>query len=264
MAGLLLGLAAGDRIGGPLRMALRVAESLRDLGTFNPQDIGARYLTWWREGAFDTGTTAARVLELASSGVLIEDASLQVHTMVGGLTAGCNPAHRSAPLAMLAAIEDSQLSDAAKAEACLTHRHPLAGDAAAAAVVLCRALIRGVLWEEALHRAAAGRVAEIRRALEERRGEDLSREGFSPNVLRAAVFFVGASSSFSGALARAVEFAGPSNYSPVLVGSLGGARWGRVAIHPRDLAHPPDVLARVRAVAADLAATWRESAPGGA
>ncbi|MCK5826408.1 MAG: hypothetical protein KAG93_05195, partial [Desulfuromusa sp.] len=33
--GVLLGLAAGDKIGGPIRMALRVAESLRDQDGFN-------------------------------------------------------------------------------------------------------------------------------------------------------------------------------------------------------------------------------------
>jgi len=134
--GVLLGLAAGDRIGGPVRMALAVAESLRDRGTFDPKDIGARYIEWWRQGAFDTGPTAGRVLELGASGMALDDASIQVDAMEGGLTAGCNPAHRSAPLAMLAAIEDSRLPHAAKAEARLTHRHALAGDAAAAVVVL--------------------------------------------------------------------------------------------------------------------------------
>ena len=33
------------------------------------------------------------------------------------MTAGCNPAHRNAPLAMCASIEDSGLDRAAKAEA---------------------------------------------------------------------------------------------------------------------------------------------------
>jgi hypothetical protein len=40
--GALLGLAAGDRNGGPIRMAARLAESLRELGWFDPQDIVAR------------------------------------------------------------------------------------------------------------------------------------------------------------------------------------------------------------------------------
>lgn len=38
IVGLLLGLAAGDRIGGPVRMALRVAESLRDRSGLDVSD----------------------------------------------------------------------------------------------------------------------------------------------------------------------------------------------------------------------------------
>ena len=92
VAGLLIGLAAGDRIGGPIRMALRVAESLRDCGGLEVADIGRRYVAWWREDGLDTGPTAATVLALAASGATFEEAAVLVHQEVGGLTAGCNPA----------------------------------------------------------------------------------------------------------------------------------------------------------------------------
>src|SRR4051794_21690552 len=46
--GVLVGLAAGDRIGGPIRMALRLAESLLHCGGFDPADTLDRYLRWWR------------------------------------------------------------------------------------------------------------------------------------------------------------------------------------------------------------------------
>jgi hypothetical protein len=51
--GVLIGLAAGDRNGGPIRMAARLAESLLELGRVDPQDIVGRYLRWWRQGAND-------------------------------------------------------------------------------------------------------------------------------------------------------------------------------------------------------------------
>jgi hypothetical protein len=43
------------------------------------------------------------------------------------------------------------------AEAALTHVDPVAGDVAAATVVLCRALIRGHGWPDACRAAAEGR-----------------------------------------------------------------------------------------------------------
>jgi ADP-ribosylglycohydrolase len=46
--GIIFGLAAGDKIGGPLRMALQIAESLIDCNGFNVEAVGRRYLAWWR------------------------------------------------------------------------------------------------------------------------------------------------------------------------------------------------------------------------
>jgi ADP-ribosylglycohydrolase len=108
--GVLLGLAAGDKIGGPIRMAMRLAESLLDCGGFKPMDILNRYLNWWREGAFDTGPVSGRAFALMAAGMAVTDATAQVHREFGGKTAGCNPAHRSVPLSMLASSADHELA----------------------------------------------------------------------------------------------------------------------------------------------------------
>eukprot|EP00727_Mastigamoeba_balamuthi_P003659 m51a1_g13290 putative zinc phosphodiesterase elac protein 2 (367) ;mRNA; r:24-2397 len=69
-AGCLLGLAAGDRNGGPVRMATRLAESLGSLRRFDRADVCARYLAWFRgppyddEAAIDTGNTFASVFSI--------------------------------------------------------------------------------------------------------------------------------------------------------------------------------------------------------
>ena len=244
--GVLLGLAAGDRIGGPVRMATHLAESLIDHNGFDPSDAFTRYLTWWRAGAFDTGPVADRVIALVAEGASVGEATRQVHRETGGKTAGCNPAHRSAPLAMSALIADADLAACEAAEAGLTHHDLLAGEVAAAVKALCRALIRGVPWGAAVR--AAGRFD----------GDDLPDHngGYAPAVYRAAVFFVGTSGGFADALKRAVQFARAANYCPVLAGAIGSARWGRAAVPSAALAHAPAVLPRVRAVADRLAAGW--------
>jgi ADP-ribosylglycohydrolase len=241
--GVLVGLAAGDRIGGPIRMAVRLAESLVACGAFNPSDILERYLGWWREGAFDTGPVSERALALVATGMPTQEATAQVHREFGGKTAGCNPVHRSPPLSMLAAIPDEDLAACAMTEATLTHHDPVAGEVAAAVNRLCRTLIRGVRWEAAVagHSHFAG--------LDEP-GND---GGYSPDVLRAALHFVGVSACFAEALERSLAFAGPANYCPVLVGAIGGARWGASAIPRASLAHV-DLLPRVRETAAALSA----------
>lgn len=254
VAGVLRGLAAGDRIGGPVRMALLLAASVHASRGLDLHDVAQRYLQWWREGAFDTGPTVARVLELAGSGIGFEAAAARVHEWAQRRTAGCNPAHRCAPLAMCADIADADLAAAAQSEARLTHRHPLAGDVAAAVAVLCRALIRGQPWPLAVRRAASGRMWRTRCALLGR-GE-AARGGYAPEALHAAVHFVSTSASFAEALARAIEFAGPANYCPVLVGSIGGARWGGAAVSDAALGHHGDLVPAIQATARALAAAW--------
>jgi hypothetical protein len=46
------------------------------------------------------------------------------------------------------------------------------------------------------------------------------------------VWFVDTATSAVEALHRSVEFAGPDNYSPVLVGAVAGARRGARALSP--------------------------------
>jgi len=100
---------------------------------------------------------------------------------------------------MLAAIADEDLGRCAMAEARLTHHDPLADEVTAAVNMLCRALIRGTGWEDALRQGglAAGH------------GAPGHNGGFAPDVLRAAVFFIGTSVNFSKAQERSLAFAGP-------------------------------------------------------
>jgi len=237
-------------------MALKLAESLIGCNMFDVQDISGRYLNWWRMGGFDTGPTAARVFELAASGLSFAQAAIHVHRESGCCTAGCNPAHRCAPIAMAAFIPDKLVGTAAQKEATLTHRHPLAGDVAAAVASLCRALIRGLPWPEAIAFALGGRMRETQQALAARNTVGLSAGGYAPEVLRAAVFLLHDSKSFSAALARAVAFAGPSNYCPVLVGCIGGVKWGRTAIPDSVLPDDGALLERISKAASALGKAW--------
>jgi ADP-ribosyl-[dinitrogen reductase] hydrolase len=245
-AGTLVGLAAGDRNGGPIQMALRLAESLVGLGTFDPGDVFARYLDWYRNGAFDTGPVAMAVFRRVDAGMAIKQAVEEVDVEFERRTAGCNPAHRAAPLAMAAFVEDEWLSWCAVDEAALTHGHLLAGDTAAAVAVLIRSLIRGHTLAASVERARQGRLAPVVDALTVPRPANTG--GYAPEVLRAALHFVATRPSFAEALEASIEFAGPANYCPVLVGSIGGARWGASAIPSGQLDHCADLDRVWRAV----------------
>jgi len=219
---ILTGIAAGDKHGGPTQMAELLSCSLEH--GFDLDDIGRRYLRWWKSGGFDTGPISAAVFELVEMGLSFAEASKQIHLEEAGLTAGCNPAHRIAPLA-LSSLPDNELAQAAMDEAALTHYHPLAGDVAAAVALLCRHLLNGLSWSDALEKAGQGRMIETITALQTRKSTHLNAGGYAPDVLAAAVYFVGSSKNLKTALIRSGDFARVTNYCPVLVGAIGGARW---------------------------------------
>jgi ADP-ribosylglycohydrolase len=256
VAGVLFGLAAGDRNGEPTEMAVRLAESLSERGAFDASDVLERYVAWWRAGAQDTGEVAARVLEKLTWGIPVAQAVQQADQELKGHTAGCNPAHRTVPLAMASFLPDDALVAAAQEEALLTHAHPLAGDVAAAVAVLCRALIRGYGWGAALQLATKGRMPATVAALRPAKTlAELSRGGFAPDVLKAAVQFLTLNLSFGDALDASLRFAGPANYCPVLVGAIGGARWGAKAVGIKRMDHCADID-RLKRTAGALAKAW--------
>ena len=256
-------------------MALCLCDSLIENNKFQVCSAASKYLEWYSAEGFDTGPTASVVFDdliRAKSSIpydkdwlseeMICRASESAHHRLHERTAGCNAAHRCPPIAMLHTIPDKELVACATADATITHQHRLAGEAAAATVLLCRLLIRGISWDLAVAQTRSAKTwsPEIDTVLSPAasRLELLSRGGFAPEALRAAIYFAGAGASFEAALTGALGFAGPDNYCPVLVGALAGARWGAAAVPPDMLEHrmARGVRERVASAAARLAAGW--------
>lgn len=238
-SGVLLGLAAGDKIGGPRSMALELANSLNEYGGLYNTDVKRRYLSWWQSKGHDTGQVFDAVLRMVDAGMPWDDAVASVDHELGGMTGGCNPAHRAAPLAM-ARIHTGSLVSEALREASFTHKSEIAGSVSAFVAVLCRLLIAGSMWPDAL-KGAGHWTAKPEMAIIPGSANTLKPDGFAPNTLQAALYFIDRNSSFGAAMDDAVEFAGRANYCPVLVGSIGGARWGASAIPLRHLEHVSDL-----------------------
>ena len=119
------------------------------------------------------------------------------------------------------------------------------------------ALIRGALFSEAISRSCSDRLPATVSAFQESDRAPASSGGFAPIVLHAAVYFVANSADFEDALNRSMEFAGPANYCPVLVGAIGGARWGSACILPERLHHCADILPELTAMADLFVQRWR-------
>eukprot|EP01006_Ploeotia_vitrea_P004554 TRINITY_DN114876_c0_g1_i1.p1 TRINITY_DN114876_c0_g1~~TRINITY_DN114876_c0_g1_i1.p1 ORF type:complete len:290 (-),score=36.74 TRINITY_DN114876_c0_g1_i1:88-921(-) len=266
--GLLYGLTAGDRNGGPFRMAIRVAESVTACQGFNKDDIWARYTSWWspppgeKDRSFDTGFTIMSVLKLVKDGCTPTEAAKQVLQATGN--AGINAAHRNTILAACSVIPTENLKACAIAESEQSHAHELSVAASVACNMLCRALITGKSWDEARKIAAAAvdqsEIADSLLRPESLDINQLSRGGHGGCVFQAAMYFLHNGSDFATTLTKSLNFAGGANYCPVLVGAIGGARWGYEAVgdmwkHPL-LTSPTDYTNRVVQTAESLTVGW--------
>jgi ADP-ribosylglycohydrolase len=260
--GALLGLAAGDRIGGPTAMAMRLLEGVAERRCCDAGETRRRYLDWHRAEGFDQGPTSARVLDLLAEGCAPALAVARADEEADGLTGGCNPMHRAGPLGAAFVVPDAMLADAARTDAAITHAHPLAGEAAAAVATLLRLVLRGVAWDDAASRAAEGRDRAIAHAMGRWREAPRDRGGFAPVVLHAAMHFAGCAASFDAALSAALAFAGPSNYAPVTAGTLAGARFGARAIATTRIAPVHDKAGLERMARTLVAMASEAGAPG--
>jgi hypothetical protein len=116
-----------------------------------------------------------------------------------------------------------------KAEARLSHFSPVAGEVAMVSVRICAHLLNEVPFEDSVTMALRGTSGL---SLEQVPVYDRYSGGHAPRVLQTAVSFVREATCFREALENSLTFAGPSNYSPVLVGVIGACRFGDV---PEDL-----------------------------
>eukprot|EP00300_Choanocystis_sp_HF-7_P003267 c12488_g1_i2.p1 GENE.c12488_g1_i2~~c12488_g1_i2.p1 ORF type:complete len:252 (+),score=12.52 c12488_g1_i2:3-758(+) len=156
--GVLLGLAAGDRNGGPIQMALCLAESLSNCRSYDPCDVFSAYLKWWRRGsgvdAWDTGPTCASLFA-AQTGPLRVDAlvrrSQEYHKRTQ--SAGCNSAHRCAPLSLAPFLSMEQLVVCSRLESSLTHADPRSLETCVAVNVICRCLTQAESIEQSIRTA---------------------------------------------------------------------------------------------------------------
>jgi ADP-ribosylglycohydrolase len=213
---IITGIKRGDSLGGPTALAEILNGSLSDCRCLDVDDVARRYLSWWRDDAFDTGPTFALVFERVDGGQSVEEAVAEIDQLLDGQTAGCGPAQRVAPLAAYETIPTAKIATFARSEARITHQHPHAGDAAAIVVLLCRYLIEGYAWEDAKRKTSENEPDVWTAVL----GANLSSEGHALDTVRAAIHFLDGDEPLENSLA----FAGDSNYCPVVVGAIENIR----------------------------------------
>jgi ADP-ribosyl-[dinitrogen reductase] hydrolase len=270
--GCLLGIACGDALGGPVefqtreqiraahpnglrdfigggwlhlepgeitddtQMTLALARSLANGGPLDMEDVGARFIEWYRSKPKDIGNTTRAALKLLDEGESWDRTGKRAMREARS-AAGNGSVMRCAPVALRFRQDPEALVRASIDTARITHAdlRCTAGAVAINQAIAC--LLMGGSTDDALESAVAGihepeTVAAVRRApsLTE---PDVPCGGFVLDTVTAAFWALCNHDSLEETIVAAVALGGDADTTGAVAGALAGARYRVKAIPAR-------------------------------
>ncbi len=271
--GVMLGLACGDALGGPVefqsreeiashypdglrdfvgggwlnlepgeitddtQMALAIARSLAENDELAMDDIAGRFMAWSASKPKDIGLTTRAAIDALQRGIDWREAGTHVTGYASGNAAGNGAVMRCAPVALRFRGDRARLMEASRDSARITH----ADRRCQAAAVAVNTMIAHLLDGGAIGDLPAVGIAEIsdaetRTALE--RAPTLAPEkvrsgGFVLDTMQAALWSVSQTDSLEAAIVLAVSLGADTDTTGAVAGALAGAAYGANAIPDR-------------------------------
>jgi ADP-ribosyl-[dinitrogen reductase] hydrolase len=267
-AGVLLGSAVGDALGGPVEfmtagqikrkygvfkemtggvvgnghhvlkpgeftddtdMALCIAESLVEMRGYVPEDIARRFVEWYKTDPKDIGNTTRLALRRLSQGASFRDSGLPEGMANGSLM-------RCAPLSLMYPRNEDSLIDVSMEVSAMTHAHP----EAKMSCVLVNLMIAKMLLGADRNRAYNSALEKVRQM-----GREFVRvyltsgyqpdpaKGLAVNTLLLSLDCFMKSNSFEEAVIGAVNLGGDADTTGAVTGALAGAYFGAANIPER-------------------------------
>lgn len=230
-----LGLPPGE-VTDDTQMALCIARSIAERERFDPADVAARFLGWYRSDPPDIGNTTRRSLEYLAAGMAWDEAGLRTHHDLRPRDASNGSLMRCAPVALYARRDATGNARHSADSSRITHANPAAVDACVAFNAAVAVLLEDPNADFMAAALAAAREPEVRAALQEARSADperLDAGGHVISTLRAACWAVLAHAGFEEAVVAAVNLGQDADTTGAVAGALAGARWGVDSIPSR-------------------------------
>lgn len=277
--GILLGLACGDALGRPVEfrepdrikrrhglvtemlaggthgqpagtitddteMALCIARSLAEHGTFEPEDIAARFVDWKQSGPFDIGIMTSSALQRIQTGESWDEAGRREwETSTEGSNAGNGSLMRCAPYATAYRNEPDELVEVTRQSSAITHADPRCQWSCALFNRTLANLVTDIEQplETALDDIGSELPDDVRNAVEPitaaLRGEpvDISLEnsGYVVTTLQAGLYHGLTAETAEDAIVEAVMMGGDTDTIGAVAGAVAGAQFGADALPER-------------------------------
>ncbi len=247
------------------QMMLCLAQSLADVGGFDPEDIMRRYDGWFASSPRDVSLTVRTVLLSYRSGTQWDLASRRAFEILGSPAAGNGSLMRCAPIGLRYALDAEARSAFSQRESTLTHFERLAGWACVAFNDLIAAALAGELRERLPLIADTiddedKRVSATLREAVEAEPEEVQSSAYVLDTLRTALWAVLRTASFEEAVVLAVNLGNDADTVGAVTGALAGAVHGEAGIPERwldPLLVRGEATALADRLAAQVAATVR-------
>ncbi|MCC6703523.1 MAG: ADP-ribosylglycohydrolase family protein [Thermomicrobiales bacterium] len=271
--GVLLGLACGDALGGPVeflsrediatqhpdglrdfigggwlelfpgeitddtQMTLAIARSLAERDDVDMEDIGRRFVAWADGDPKDIGLTTRAAIEALRRGIDWREAGTHVSGYASGNAAGNGAVMRCAPVALRFRTDKARLITASRDTARITHADRRCQSSAVAVNGMLAHLLDGGAIDDLPGVILPDIVdPEVVSALE--KASDLPREkvrsgGFVIDTLQAALWSLKQTDSLEAAVVLAVSLGADTDTTGAVAGAFAGAAYGASAIPQR-------------------------------
>jgi ADP-ribosyl-[dinitrogen reductase] hydrolase len=216
-------------------MARNLVQSLGERGAFDPEDLMARHLEWFRSDPPDVGTLTRKVLRRVAAGQSAAEAARQVWEERGPeVSAGNGSVMYCAPLGVAYAHRPHELIELAPTLSALTHFDGRCRTAVLAVTLAAAAVIRGDDREAAVG-TALGAVRDheggeelefLVDAVGSQRPVDGPDQGFCLFTVAIGLRALARGDPFEPALRRVVALGGDTDTNGAVAGALVGAAVG--------------------------------------
>lgn len=266
--GCLVGVAVGDALGMPVEGKLRgqirsqygvlremvngyrpagnitddtlqtlcLAESIAQLGEFNPDDAMRRLLEWYRTDPFGIGNHTMQVMERVNRGMDWRMAVKEVEQTNAPWTAGNGSLMRCSPIALRYCRDIVKLLECSRESSMLTHANPLCQDACAFFNAILSRVLLGWDKKDALSFAmellahSSHEILDRVQDMLHKSADEIPTSGFVLDTLECALWAWWHHEDFEEALVTVVNLGGDTDTNASVAGALLGAQCGLDAI----------------------------------
>jgi ADP-ribosyl-[dinitrogen reductase] hydrolase len=214
-------------------LTLCLARSLAETGTFDPDDVAARFASWFENDPTGIGGLTRRVLSRVSTGEDWQTAAESVWSRSPeGQNAGNGSVMRCTPLSVRFATDTERLVETSRVSSRLTHWDPRCTDGCAALDLVVAGFLRNVddpvataleVLGDSAHEEV---VVALREAREATDPTMLPVTGYVIDTLEAGLGHALLAESAEEAIITAVNNGGDTDTVGAVAGAVAGARFG--------------------------------------